>query len=75
MVVSDTEYGPLYMAWGRDKDDSYHGIWGIRGIARPVEFKPDTSLEMVKTALFTDAMGLVELLFDVDAVHEGAFDA
>ena len=75
MVVTETVHGPLYMAWGRDKNDNYHGMWGCRQIGRPIEFKPDTSLEMVKAVLYTDAMGMVESLFSVDLVHEGSFDA
>ena len=72
MTVQETPYGPLYMAWGRDKENIYHGLWGIRELARPMEFKPNTTLDEVRNALQTDAMGMVELLYKVDLVHEGS---
>lgn len=75
MVVMDTHVGPLYMAWGRDKENVYHAIWGCRQVGRPIEFKPNVTLEEVKVALTTDAMGMIEMMYGVDLVHEGSFDA
>ena len=58
----DTVYGPLYMAWGKDAEGKYHGLWGTCGIAMPVEFKKDTRERDVKGVLEMAAATMIKSL-------------
>lgn len=58
----DTSYGPLYMAWGKDPEGKYHGLWGTCGIAMPIEFKKDTKEWQVREVLEMSAATLLKEL-------------
>ena len=58
----DTTYGPLYMAWGKDAEGRYHGLWGTCGIAMPVEFKKSAREWEVKEVLEMSAATLLQTL-------------
>lgn len=53
-------YGTIYLAWGLDGDDCYHGVWGCRRVARGLEFKKGTSAKEVRRMLELDANEFVE---------------
>ena len=57
---ADMTWGRVYMAWGRDMAGRYHGIWGCRDVARPLEFKLGTTATQVADVLMLDAEGFVE---------------
>ena len=53
--VSEQEFGPVYLAWGKDNDGTFHGVWGFRGVARIMEFTKNSTVKGVKQLLLDDA--------------------
>ena len=69
MERQDTPYGEVYLAYGQDAEDTFHGIWGINGVARPLMFWKGADREQVQKELFTDACEYAAL-----AAARGMFD-
>ena len=61
---TESIFGPLYIAWGQ-RGPVWHGIWGLRAVAQPMEFIPDTDEATVKHVLIHTAMKFVA---DMDTV-------
>lgn len=56
MVRSPCEHGEVYMAYGRDAEERFHGVWGINDVGQPVEFKPDATEKDVQSVLYGSAV-------------------
>lgn len=69
--TDDREYGTIYFATSIDADRCPHGIWGCRGTARILDFKPDTSFETVRQVLVNDAVGWIEGLVKKGVLRRG----
>jgi len=71
----ETMFGPLYIAWGY-RSRIWYGIWGMRGVAQTVEFKPDVDEAAVKQVLVHTAMNFAADMHVVDLFKQpGHFDA
>ncbi len=72
---TDSEYGTIYFAWGQDASGKQHGVWGLRGMGRTIEFKLGTSSKKVRQVLTLDAHGLISEFNNAGLLREGHFDA
>ena len=72
MHSCEGEQGVIYFAYGVDKKGIFHGIWGHRGIAEPIEFKKDTSLENVRQVLVNTAASHIEMLIREGLLSDAA---
>ena len=57
MGRAETLYGPVYMAWGKNKD-YWHGVWGADiegGSAQVLQIKPNVSEKDVQQILLDTA--------------------
>lgn len=69
MEYEDTPHGTVYLAYARDGNGKYHGIWGANGVAHTVEFKPEATQQDVRFVLLADAQEYCDL-----AAERGMFD-
>lgn len=60
----------VYMAWGKDSEGKYIGLWGCRNVARDLHFKKGTPLKKVKLALVLDANAFVEDLKEHNLLND-----
>lgn len=71
MRTVEAPWGKVYIAFGKDAVSGIHGIWGLRDIARTIEFKPGTAENMVVRVLYEDACGFGRLAFAAGMYDEG----
>lgn len=58
----EAEHGVIYFAHGEAGDGTIHGVWGYKNIARTLDFKSGTKIDMVRQVLVNDAAGFVNKL-------------
>ena len=74
--TADSEHGRIYMAWGTDAMGVYHGIWGARGFAIPLEFFPEVrNPNTVRDSLLTHAAEILSGLATEGLLYKGWWDA
>ena len=71
MERADCPFGEIFIAYGRDGNGHYHGIWGINGVARTAMFKKELSKEDVQWTLLTDAQEYCALAAPRGMFEEG----
>lgn len=67
----DGKHGEIYFAYGVGHDGTIHACWGYAGLARTLDFKPDTSLKDVRQVLVNDAAYFIEGCADERVFFDG----
>ena len=76
LANAGTGHGMIYMAWGTDAMGVYHGIWGARGVAEPLEFTPETrNPDTVRDALMVRAAEVMNGMAANGMFHKGWWHA
>ena len=71
----ETDFGTVYMAYGRAKDENWHAVWGLRGIGRVCGFGYGLSEKQVQQNLLDDAAMFHEMADKREMWDKGFFGA
>ena len=72
LANAESNLGMIYMAWGTDALGNYHGLWGARGVAIPLEFLPEVrNPDVVRDSLLTHAAEILAGMSQQGMFHKG----
>ena len=72
---AEAPFGTVYLAWGRDPEMRWHGVWGLRGMARICGFGPSYTAKDVQQLMVDDAAAFYQMADKRNMWDEGFWRA